>query len=101
MTDSTSAVSLARARLWPRLGLGSVLAAVLIVTIGLAVSVGAVAVPLSSVAATVLDRAIPGVISHDVSAGHASIIWQIRLPRVLLAGMVVPVWASSVRLCRR
>ncbi|CAM3220170.1 iron ABC transporter permease [Paracoccus nototheniae] len=86
MTDSTAPLS--AHRLWPRLGLGGILAVVLILSIGVAVSVGAVAVPLSSVGAVVLDRLLPGLIAHDVGAGHASIIWQIRLPRVILAGLV-------------
>ncbi|MFN3275723.1 MAG: FecCD family ABC transporter permease [Paracoccus sp. (in: a-proteobacteria)] len=91
MVDSTAATVVAQRlglRLCLRLGLGTVLAAVLIMVIGVAVSVGAVAVPLATVWGVVLDRLIPGLIAPDVSAGHASIVWQIRLPRVILAGLV-------------
>ncbi|MFN3276635.1 MAG: FecCD family ABC transporter permease [Paracoccus sp. (in: a-proteobacteria)] len=77
-----------RQRLGLRLGLGGVLAAVLALVIGVAVSVGAVPVPLASVWGVVLDRLLPGLTAPDVSAGHASIVWQIRLPRVILAGLV-------------
>lgn len=71
-----------------RLGLGSLLALVLVMTAGLAVSVGAVSVPLASVWGVVLDRLAPGLVARDISPGHASIVWQIRLPRVILAGLV-------------
>ncbi|MBM3605178.1 MAG: iron ABC transporter permease [Alphaproteobacteria bacterium] len=87
MTDGTTAPLSVR-RIWPRLGQGGVLMAVLVLVVGVAVSIGAVAVPLSSVGLVVLDRLLPGLVAHDVGAGHASIIWQIRLPRVILAGLV-------------
>ncbi|MFN3525258.1 MAG: FecCD family ABC transporter permease [Paracoccus sp. (in: a-proteobacteria)] len=86
MTDST--VSPPLARLLPGLGVAGLLLAVLALAIGVAVSVGAVRVPLSTVWAVVLDRLLPGQTAPEVSAGHASIVWQIRLPRVVLAGLV-------------
>lgn len=87
MTDSTAATILAQ-RFGLRLGLGTVLAAVLLLAIGLAVSVGAVPLPLSTIWGVVMDRLLPGVAAPDVSPGLANIIWQIRLPRVILAGLV-------------
>ncbi|MFN3527307.1 MAG: FecCD family ABC transporter permease, partial [Paracoccus sp. (in: a-proteobacteria)] len=86
MTDST--VSPPLTRFWPGLGVAALLLAVLALAIGAAVSVGAVRVPLSTVWAVVLDRLLPGQTAPDVSPGHASIVWQIRLPRVVLAGLV-------------
>jgi len=52
------------------------------------VSVGAVAVPLGTVWGVALDRVLPGIVTPDWSAGRESIIWDIRLPRVILAGLV-------------
>ena len=75
-------------RLGHRLGLGTVLLAVLGLAIGMAVSVGAVAVPLFTVWGVVLDRLVPGLVTPDWTAGEASIVWQIRLPRAILAGLV-------------
>ncbi|TGN57822.1 iron ABC transporter permease [Paracoccus liaowanqingii] len=86
MADTTAILTAQRRGL--RLGLGTVLVAVLVMAIGMAVSVGAVAVPLSTVWGVVLDRLVPGLVTPDWSAGQASIVWQIRLPRAILAGLV-------------
>ena len=71
-------------------GSGMVLAAaaVLALAVILAVSVGAVAVPVSTVWGVVLDRLWPGLVTADWSAGQANIVWEIRFPRVILAGLV-------------
>ncbi len=71
-----------RGGLW---GLGL---AVLVLSVSVAVSVGAVAIPLGTVWGVVLDRVAPGVITPDWSAGRANIVWEIRLPRALLAALV-------------
>lgn len=60
----------------------------LLACIVLAVSVGAVAIPPETVWGVVLDRVWPGSVTPDWSAGRASIVWDIRFPRVLLAGLV-------------
>lgn len=63
-------------------------AAVLVLSVVLAVSVGAVAIPPSTVWAIALDRVAPGLVASDWSAGRANIVWEIRFPRVILAGLV-------------
>lgn len=91
MTDSTIGAIAARspaARMGLRLGLGTILAGIMVMAIGIAVSVGAVSVPLTTVWGVVLDRLLPGLLTPDWSAGRASIVWEIRLPRVILAGIV-------------
>jgi iron complex transport system permease protein len=52
------------------------------------VSVGAVAIPLGTVWGVAIDRSLPGIVTPDWSAGRASIVWEIRFPRVVLAGLV-------------
>ena len=75
-----------------RIGTGSGIAlgagAVLVLSIVLAVSVGAVAIPPGVVWGIALDRLIPGLVSPDWSLGRANIVWEIRFPRVILAGLV-------------
>lgn len=63
-------------------------AAVLMLSVVLAVSVGAVAIPPSTVWAIALDRVVPGLVPSDWSAGRANIVWELRFPRVILAGLV-------------
>jgi iron complex transport system permease protein len=83
------AESLSRAR---RIGTGSGIGlaalAVLVLATVLAVSVGAVAVPVPTVWGVVLDRLWPGMVAADWSTGQANIVWEIRFPRVILAGLV-------------
>ncbi|MDD7971208.1 FecCD family ABC transporter permease [Roseinatronobacter alkalisoli] len=62
--------------------------AVLAASISAAVSIGAVPVPLSTVWGVVLDRLLPGLLTPDWPVGHAAIVWEIRLPRALLAALV-------------
>lgn len=62
--------------------------AVLVLSVVLAVSVGAVAIPPSTVWAIAQDRVAPGLVASDWSAGRANIVWEIRFPRVILAGLV-------------
>lgn len=64
------------------------LVAALIFVAGLAVSIGAVGVPLRTVWGVVLDHLAPGLISPDWTAGRANIVWEIRFPRVILAALV-------------
>lgn len=62
--------------------------AALIASVSAAVSIGAVAVPLGTVWGVILDKISPGLLTPDWSAGRASIVWDIRLPRALLAALV-------------
>ena len=71
-----------RAGAW---GLG---VALLVLSISAAVSIGAVPIPLRTVWGVILDQIAPGLITPDWSSGRASIVWDIRLPRALLAALV-------------
>lgn len=70
------------------LGLALVAAGVLVLSIVLAVSVGAVAIPPATVWRIALDHLAPGLVTPDWSLGRANIVWEIRFPRVILAGLV-------------
>jgi len=61
---------------------------VLLLSILLAVSVGAVAVPLATVWGVLASQLVPGLVTPDWTAGHAAIVWEIRFPRALLAALV-------------
>lgn len=60
----------------------------LVLSLSSAVSIGAVPIPLATVWGVILERAAPGLITPDWSAGRAAIVWDIRLPRALLAALV-------------
>jgi iron complex transport system permease protein len=62
--------------------------AVLALSVIVAVSVGAVAIPLGTVWGVAIDRLLPGIVTPDWSTGRANIVWEIRFPRVVLAGLV-------------
>lgn len=54
----------------------------------LGIAVGAVDLPIGSVVAELLDK-LPGVdIESGLSEREAAILWELRVPRVILAGMV-------------
>jgi iron complex transport system permease protein len=86
MTDRAVATPARRASVVPSLMVVGL--ALLGLSISVAVSVGAVTVPLATVWGVVADRLVPGLVTPDWSAGHAAIVWEIRLPRALLAAMV-------------
>jgi iron complex transport system permease protein len=87
VVDSTSPATIVQ-RLGLRLGLGAGVGFVLFLVIGLAVSVGAVGIPFGTVWGVVLDHLAPGIVTPDWTAGRANIVWEIRFPRVILAGLV-------------
>ena len=87
MVDATALPLLAR-KIGKGTGIVLAAAAVLLVSIIVAVSVGAVAIPLATVWGVALDRILPGIVTSDWSAGRANIVWEIRFPRVVLAGLV-------------
>jgi iron complex transport system permease protein len=65
-----------------------VAAVVLVVCSLLGILVGAIDLSLGSVLAEVADR-IPGIdVSSGLTAREAAIVWEIRVPRVVLAGLV-------------
>lgn len=73
-------------RLFPlALALGGVL---LVISISVAVSLGAVPIPAGTVWGVVLHRVAPGMIEPFWSPGREAIVWDIRFPRVLLACLV-------------
>jgi iron complex transport system permease protein len=78
--------------MWPRLALG--LAALLCaVTAGL--SLGAAGIPLDATARVLLSH-LPGIeLDSDVPAAWRTIVWDVRLPRVLLAGLAGAILAMS------
>lgn len=84
----TVPTALAMTRAGLRLGLGAMLALGLALALGLGVSLGAVAVPLGTVWGVVADHLAPGLVTPDWAKGTSAIVWEIRLPRVILAGLV-------------
>lgn len=60
----------------------------LLVSIVVAVSVGAVAVPAETVLGVVANKLMPGTFETTWSKGREAIVWDIRFPRTLLAGLV-------------
>lgn len=87
MVDAAALPSLAR-RIGAGTGIALMAVLMLLVSVIVAVSVGAVAIPLGTVWGVALDRILPGVVTSDWSAGRANIVWEIRFPRVMLAGLV-------------
>lgn len=67
-------------------GLGGLV--LLVVSLSVAISVGAVQVPLGTVWGVFLDKLSPGLVDSSWSSGRAAIVWEIRFPRALLAMMV-------------
>lgn len=71
---------------WLTLPLAGV--AALAVSLSVAISVGAVAVPLGTVWGVFANKIVPGLVDPTWSQGRAAIVWEIRFPRALLAMMV-------------
>ncbi|MFG6584446.1 FecCD family ABC transporter permease [Sulfitobacter sp. 1A12779] len=62
--------------------------AILLASLSIAVSVGAVVVPVKTVWGILVNKAAPGAVAVDWSAGREAIVWNIRLPRAILACLV-------------
>ena len=60
----------------------------LVISLSLAISVGAVPVPLGTVCGVILNKLSPGIIEETWSRSREAIVWEIRFPRALLAMMV-------------
>lgn len=76
---------------WPLIAAGGSLALLLAALVIFATSVGAVKIPFSETIRIVLARfpfTSKASLLADVPATHDTIIWSVRLPRVLLAGLV-------------
>ncbi|PVH27783.1 FecCD family ABC transporter permease [Pararhodobacter oceanensis] len=62
--------------------------AVLLVSLSLAVSVGAVSIPLATVWSILINKIAPETLARDWSVGREAIVWDIRFPRAILACFV-------------
>lgn len=82
----------ARPSLWPRVGLG---VAILLSVGVVALALGPAGIPLDATVRILLSH-LPAVdLSKDLPAPWRDIIWEVRLPRVLLAGLVGATLAMS------
>ena len=81
-------LTLRTARLSRRSGFVLLAFGLLGLSVLIAVSVGAVAVPLATVWGVMLNHLIPDAMPVSWSQGRASIVWDIRFPRAILAALV-------------
>jgi iron complex transport system permease protein len=89
MTDRTDATIASRSAVQGRLVMLLILGGiVLVLSFSLAVSVGAVSVPLRTVWGVLANAVWPGAVAVDWPPGHAAIVWDLRLPRAVLATLV-------------
>lgn len=64
------------------------LAVLLVVTMSVAVGAGAVSIPVETVWRIIASRLMPGSVDVDWSAGREAIVWEVRLPRIVLGAIV-------------
>jgi iron complex transport system permease protein len=87
-----SSLSVARTPPRRRAGLFPAALGLAVLILGLsftaAVSVGAVPVAAKTVWGVIADRLLPGLVETAWPAGHEAIIWELRVPRTILAGLV-------------
>lgn len=91
MTDRTGPKPLAPSRpaMQRRLTLVLVTGVVaLVLSFTLAVSLGAVYIPSGTVWGVLADAVLPGAVVADWPPGHSAIVWDLRLPRAVLATLV-------------
>ena len=62
--------------------------AALLASISISAGLGAVPVPSSTVVGVVANKIVPGLVEQTWSQGREAIVWEIRLPRILLACLV-------------
>ncbi|WP_230374412.1 FecCD family ABC transporter permease [Pontivivens ytuae] len=60
----------------------------LVISLSIAISVGAVPVPTATVWGVLINKLSPDIVEQTWSAGREAIVWDIRFPRALLAMMV-------------
>ena len=64
------------------------LAVLLIAVMAIAVGAGAVPIPLDTVWRVVASKLAPGSVVADWSPGRENIVWEVRLPRIVLGAIV-------------
>ncbi len=69
-------------------GIGIIGIAILIGSLSVAISVGAIGVPLETVWGILMNKVAPDTITPDWSKGREAIVWNIRVPRAILACLV-------------
>ncbi|MDO8984702.1 iron ABC transporter permease [Cypionkella sp.] len=82
-TTATNAWRLSRRTVFVLVGLGALLLSIL-----LAVSIGAVPIPLSTVWGVAINHLAPDTVPVTWSQGREAIVWDIRFPRAILAALV-------------
>jgi iron complex transport system permease protein len=60
----------------------------LVVVMAVAVGAGAVPIPLDTVWRVIASKLLPGSVAVDWSAGRENIVWEVRLPRIVLGAIV-------------
>ena len=83
--QSTAKHAHASTRVWVT---GSIGLAILMVSLSIAVSVGAISIPINTVWGILINKIAPGTIPVDWSKGREAIVWDIRFPRAILASLV-------------
>lgn len=68
--------------------LAAALTLVLVAALLLAVGIGAVGIPLDTVWQVIVSHLAPGSIEPAWSAGRDNIVWEVRLPRIILGAIV-------------
>jgi iron complex transport system permease protein len=77
---------------------------VLVISLSVAISVGAVAVPTSTVCGVLPNKLVPGATEPVWSQGRGAIVWEIRFPSALLvmmAGAGLAIVGSSLQAATR
>lgn len=93
LAEDASPVSVIGSRIAPArmIRAGVVLLAallLLLLTVTAGVSLGSAPIPVATVWSIVASKLVPGSVEAFWSAGRESIVWDVRLPRVMLAGLV-------------
>ncbi len=83
--QSTAKRAHASTRVWVT---GSIGLAILMVSLSIAVSVGAISIPINTVWGILINKIAPDTIPVDWSKGREAIVWDIRFPRAILASLV-------------
>lgn len=61
---------------------------ILVGSISIAISIGAIAVPLETVWGVLINKIAPDTVAQNWSKGREAIVWEIRFPRAILASCV-------------
>ena len=71
-----------------RFGLALAGLLLLVLSVVVAVMVGSVNIPVATVLGIAVNEVWPGLVTPDWSPGRQAIVWELRVPRALLAGLV-------------